>query len=85
MLLYGIVDFFARPICDLCLNLEREKFAVVSTFLRKQLQLSDLAPLFVYVNSAFAPTPGMRGRFSKGGSTFEAKKGLNLHNYHSCV
>jgi hypothetical protein len=27
----------------------------------------------------------MRGRFSKGGSTFEAKKGLNLHNYHSCV
>jgi hypothetical protein len=35
-----------------------EQFAVVSGFLRKQLQLGDAAPLFVYVNSAFAPTPG---------------------------
>ncbi len=30
---------------------------IISQFLRKQLKLDQAAPLFIYVNSAFVPSP----------------------------
>jgi len=37
-----------------------ERFAVIPNFLRKQLKLEPNAPLFVYCNSAFCPSPEQR-------------------------
>jgi len=62
--LHSVVWSYAWPFVGICLRLDREKFAVVNTFLRKQLHLDEFAPLFVYVNSAFAPTPGEMNRAS---------------------
>ena len=36
---------------------KQQKFSTVIQFLRKLLQMSESDPLFVYINSSFAPLP----------------------------